>query len=396
MRWEHSLSADTYDFSTGNYGTAGITGLTADGFSLDSSAAVNQSATAMYYIAWNQNSSYFTLGSYTGNGADNRNITGIGFEPELIFTRQLGGSNYIDYKPESTGYNVDRAVFGDGWAGAANYIQALQTDGFQVGTNSEVNQNGTSYSYFAFKQNEAPLIVDTTSDTSDGTTTSINALRAGKGADGRISLREAILATNATRNVNGTVDQIQFAIPGTGVQTITVGSSGFATISDAVSIDAWTQSGWNNSPLIELNGNNSGTTKEGFDLVAGSSGSTIRGFIINRFTGNGIEINSSNNHVIEGNWIGLNNTGTAASANALRGLYAINATGLTIGGTSAASRNVISGNTQQGIYFDNVDNSFVYGNYVGTNVAGSYYQMLCPARNWSGDDFGMSCRGFVV
>ncbi len=26
----------------------------------------------------------------------------------------------------------------------------------------------------------------------------------------------------------------------------------------------------------------------------------------------------------------------------------------------------------------------------------SYYQMLCPARNWSGDDFGMSCRGFVV
>ncbi len=32
---------------------------------------------------------------------------------------------------------------------------------------------------------------------------------------------------------------------------------------------------------------------------------------------------------------------------------------------------MISGNTQQGIYFDNVDSSFVYGNYVGTNASGN-------------------------
>jgi choice-of-anchor C domain-containing protein len=371
MRWEHSLSTDTYDFSTGNYGTAGITGLTADGFSVDSNASVNQSATAMYYIAWNQNASYFTLGSYTGNGADNRNITGIGFEPELVFTRQLGGSNYLDYKPESTGYNVDRAVFGDGWVGAPNYIQALQTDGFQVGTNNEVNQNGTSYSYFAFKQNDAPLIVDTTSDTSDGTTTSINALRAGKGADGKISLREAIAATNATRNVNGIVDEVQFAIPGSGVQTITVGLTALPTITDGLKLDAWSQPGYTSSPLIELNGGNTGTTKDGLSLQSGSAGSTIRGFIINRFTGDGIEVNASNNSILEGNWIGLDNTGTSALANALKGINAVNSTGLMIGGTSSASRNVVAGNTQQGIYFENVDTSFVYGNYVGTNAAGT-------------------------
>lgn len=371
MRWEHSLGTETYDFSTGNYGTVGITGLTADGFSVDGSAAVNQNATAMYYIAWNQNSSYFTLGSYVGNGADNRNITGVGFEPELVFTRELGGSNYMDYKPESTGYNVDRSVFGDGWVGAPNYIQALQTDGFQVGTNNELNGNGTNYTYFAFKQKDAPLIVDTTSDTSDGTTTSINALRAGKGADGRISLREAIAATNATRNVNGIVDEVQFAIPGTGVQTITVGSTALPTITDGLKLDAWTEPGYTSSPLIELNGGNTGTTKDGLSLQSGSAGSTIRGFIINRFTGDGVEVNSSNNSVVEGNWIGLDNTGTSASSNALKGINAINSTGLMIGGTSSASRNVISGNTQQGVYFDNVDTSFFYGNYVGTNAAGT-------------------------
>ena len=46
-------------------------------------------------------------------------------------------------------------------------------------------------------------------------------------------------------------------------------------------------------------------------------------------------------------------------------------TGNLIGGTTAAERNVISGNTQQGIYFDNVDNSTISGNYIGTNAAGT-------------------------
>ena len=152
--------------------------------------------------------------------------------------------------------------------------------------------------------------------------------------------------------------------------TINVGSA-LPSVMQALVIDGWTQSGYSTNPIIELDGNNIGTTKDGLTLASGSSNSNIRGFIINGFTGDGIEINSSNNNVIEGNWIGLNSTGTAASANSLNGIYAVNSTGLTIGGTSAASRNVISGNTQRGIMFDNVDNSFVYGNYVGTNVAGT-------------------------
>ncbi len=42
-----------------------------------------------------------------------------------------------------------------------------------------------------------------------------------------------------------------------------------------------------------------------------------------------------------------------------------------IGGTSTASRNVISGNGFRGMYLENIDNSFVYGNYVGTNALGT-------------------------
>ena len=49
----------------------------------------------------------------------------------------------------------------------------------------------------------------TTADTVDGVTTSVANLIASPGADGRISLREAILATNATAGT----DTIRFGIP---------------------------------------------------------------------------------------------------------------------------------------------------------------------------------------
>ena len=35
----------------------------------------------------------------------------------------------------------------------ASGIQALQADGFQVGTNCRVNTNGTTYNWVAFKAN---------------------------------------------------------------------------------------------------------------------------------------------------------------------------------------------------------------------------------------------------
>ncbi|MEZ6078125.1 MAG: hypothetical protein R3C56_21360 [Pirellulaceae bacterium] len=216
VRWESSLSTATFDFNQTSYGTAGFTSLNADGFTVDSSTALNGSGNTVYYIAFNQNADYFSLNTYVGNSVNNRNITGVGFEPELVFVRETTGSNFVDLKTESSGYNTNVAGgFGNFGQTYANYIKALQSDGFQVGTDPDENASGRTYAYFAFKQHDAPLIVDTTSDTSDGTVTSINALRANKGADGKISLREAIAAANATHN--GTIaDQIQFNIAGRG------------------------------------------------------------------------------------------------------------------------------------------------------------------------------------
>ncbi|MEZ6095163.1 MAG: right-handed parallel beta-helix repeat-containing protein [Pirellulaceae bacterium] len=229
-------------------------------------------------------------------------------------------------------------------------------------------------------------------------------------------------------NMNTGTDTIAFAI-GTGSQTITVSSTDLPGISDTVIIDGSTQSGYSGAPLISLVDGDTRTV--GLTLQAGSNGSTIRGLNIQGFNTSGITVVSSNNtivgnyigtnaagtaaagnydginiwagdnnviggigvndrNVISGNtnnglvlsggangtqivnnYIGLNAAGTAAIANGVFGIWAGDSVYITVGGTTSSLRNVISGNGYAGIYFSNVSNSYVYGNYVGTNAAGT-------------------------
>ena len=213
----------------------------------------------------------------------------------------------------------------------------------------------------------AGLVVSTTSDTLDGTVTSVQALISNPGADGHISLREAITAANAS----GGIDYIYFditAAPVGGVHTITVTGGALPLITDTLFIDGWSDPDYIATPVIELNGN---ATVGGLTLWAGSSGSTLRGLIINRFNSDGLLISNSNNQKIQGNWIGLDATGTASSANGARGVAVFNSSGNQIGGTTAAQRNVIAGNTRQSISFDAVTASTIAGNYIGTDAAGT-------------------------
>ena len=90
--------------------------------------------------------------------------------------------------------------------------------------------------------------------------------------------------------------------------------------------------------------------------------------------------------LVQGNYIGTNAAGTTALANDSDGLiiggFQIGgdcngcpntATNNTIGGTSAAARNIISGNSGHGVEIINLGSSGnqVQGNYIGTNAAGN-------------------------
>jgi CSLREA domain-containing protein len=186
--------------------------------------------------------------------------------------------------------------------------------------------------------------------------------------DNLCTLREAIDAANGTLGT----DIIEFNIAGGGAQTISPVSA-LPTITDPVMIDATTQPGFAGSPLIELDGSIAGAVN-GLTLTAG--GSTIRGFVINRFSGQGIQITGINatGNLVEGNFIGTDITGTQDLGNTGIGIdIAGGAGGNIIGGTNTAARNIISGNDSFGVFIldPSATSNLVQGNFIGTDVTGT-------------------------
>ncbi|MBT8098218.1 MAG: hypothetical protein KJO82_00640, partial [Gammaproteobacteria bacterium] len=130
-------------------------------------------------------------------------------------------------------------------------------------------------------------------------------------------------------------------------------------------------------PEIEIDGASAGIGANGLVLAAISSGSTIRGLAIGNFDVNGILV-QSNSNLIAGNYIGLSADGDAIAANnpsntVQLGGIRIESASNTVGGTTAAARNIISGNGFAGIDFvgAGASGNFVYGNYIGLDANGA-------------------------
>ncbi|MCD4747857.1 MAG: DUF11 domain-containing protein [Thermoanaerobaculales bacterium] len=218
------------------------------------------------------------------------------------------------------------------------------------------------------------VVVNSTTDVSDGATASITDLVADPGPDGVISLREAITAANNTSGA----DAIHFGIPVdtdpgcnavTGVCTIQPGGTGLPTITEAATIDGTTQPSFSSTPVIELDGSLVEENATGFAVNCGSS--TIRGMVINRFaTNSDIVAWGYGGNVIEGNFLGTDPTGTfnQGTTNSVH-IYAISDN--TIGGTTGAARNLISGNTNPAVALNyGASNNTVLGNFIGIDVTG--------------------------
>src|SRR5262245_2021302 len=184
------------------------------------------------------------------------------------------------------------------------------------------------------------------------------------GDSGAGSLRQAILDANAHLGA----DSIIFNIPGSGSHTITP-STALPTISDPVTIDGSTQPGFTGSPIIELDGSRAGANVDGLRITAGNS--VVSGLVINRFSSDGVELSVNGGNIVQGSYIGTDLTGTVDLGNAFRGLN-ITSSNNTIGGTTAAARNVISGNDNTGIIMGaGTTGNLVQGNFIGTNAAGT-------------------------
>jgi hypothetical protein len=120
----------------------------------------------------------------------------------------------------------------------------------------------------------------------------------------------------------------------------------------------------------------------GVPIFGGASGNTIGGTVtgagnvIAATVGSGVVIAGpgSNDNVVAGNFIGTDATGTHALGNSFYGIVLVQAASdNTIGGTTAAARNVISGNASAGVYVSDsgTDHNVVEGDFIGTNEAGT-------------------------
>lgn len=164
-------------------------------------------------------------------------------------------------------------------------------------------------------------------------------------------------------------DIIAFAI--TDAALTIVPTNALPVITDAVILDATTQPGFSNAPIVELNGVSAGAAADGLSVAAGNC--IVRGLVINRFLGDGIQLSGGGNNVAEGCIIGLNAAGTSDQGNTLNGIFITNLANNLIGGTNASSRNYILGNNQNGVSLVGVGatNNCILGNIIGLDRNGA-------------------------
>jgi hypothetical protein len=103
-------------------------------------------------MAWKAIPGSMNVGSYLGDGSDDRNITGVGFEPGYVIIKayvakpkKIGGA----HRCAAIG-GADSTMNFNGFINFTDGIQALQADGFQIGSDEQVNEIGTTYYWMAF------------------------------------------------------------------------------------------------------------------------------------------------------------------------------------------------------------------------------------------------------
>lgn len=132
-------------------------------------------------------------------------------------------------------------------------------------------------------------------------------------------------------------------------------------------------------------GNNVDTTPNaGNGIVVNGANNTIGGTAAvarNLISGNGVNglvfQGAATGNVVQGNLIGTNLAGDAPFPNLASGISFIGVAGggnpsnNTVGGTTAAARNILSGNAGAGVTINNAPGNVIQGNFIGTSLAGT-------------------------
>jgi hypothetical protein len=138
-----------FDGLTGS--TTGVTAFGADGFSVGNSAEVNSNAVAYHYVAFNDVANSIDVASYAGNNTDNRSLATPAFQPEYVLVRADDTATARPAVARPSSLAGDNTLTFAATAMGNNRIQALEPNGFQLGTSTDVNANLITYYYLAVR-----------------------------------------------------------------------------------------------------------------------------------------------------------------------------------------------------------------------------------------------------
>ncbi len=384
----------------------------------DADTGVNNLQNFPVIISANSNATGTTLvGTINSNANTTLRIEFFANRPSIADASNGEGERFLGFvnvTTDGSGNASFNTTLTSVWINAGDKVTATATvdlGGGTYGATSEFAANVTATS-------TGIIVVDTTSDTNDGTTTSITNLGASRGADGRISLREAVAAANNTAN-GGSPDKIVFNIglndmnhlyyrnnsvagtfatavattisdsaisdfdadyvAGTARSWYRISISGnYLDVTQALIIDGTTQVGYiTGAPVIEINAAGVTTSGDANAIALTTGASTIRGLVINSAGDQGIEVDvGASNSIIVGNYLGTDVSGTVAVRNNWAGI-GVKGNNVLIGGSTVADRNLISGNVSTiskgyGVeIYSSASGTIIRGNYIGTTVTGT-------------------------
>ncbi len=341
-----------------------------------------------------------------GTGISIENTTGIStlVDENKIFGNVIGSAPNGSYTGNEFGIGIDKAennFVGDGTLGHRNIISANHVTGVSLGVESKANIVRGNYI---------------------GTDLEGSSARGNGGGIAVLGINNRIVENTIAGNDNGVdigtagkstpppagtvVDSNRIGISAGGNDPIPNGI-GISLFSGITSVTTNIISGNDGYGItIYRNGNNVTNNKIGTDPTGTTaigngfnhpffeagvdirgtqnvvSGNTISGNKVGLQIAKGIQISdpTPSNNRIEGNFIGTNSNGTAAVANATHGIkIGNNAIDNMIGGVTAGTGNVISGNGGNGIHISIIGvpgavapfETKVKGNRIGTNAAGT-------------------------
>jgi hypothetical protein len=316
----------------------GASGVTVQGNSIGTDAAGTSAVANVYGIEVNGPNN--TIGG-TSSGVGNV-ISGNGFDGLVIDTGNSGvvvQGNFIGTNAAGTS-----AV-----ANVANGVEVNSSNntigGTVIGARNVISGNGQG------------ILIDTGNS---GVAVQSNYIGTNAAGTSAVANNNGIEVAASNNTLGGATSQARNVISGNSKDGVLIynGASGVQVLGNYIGTSAAGNAAVANNYGVEV------------DVSANTIGGTVTGAhnVISGNLADGVEVNVSG-VTVQGNFIGTDASGSFAVAN--ENGVAINASGNTLGGTTAAARNVISGNNSDGVFVLGYSGVAVQGNYIGTNYAGT-------------------------